>query len=146
MFLRVSALFILLAYCTLGISQEAEFYAQADAQQIIAGNYFEVTFTLENAKGDSFSAPSFAGFEVLSGPSRSTQMSIINGRTSQKMSFSYGLTIVNPGKQRIGSATIRANGKTYKSQPIDITAVKGKNQLSSSSKKDGTINTGDFHV
>ncbi len=146
MFLRVSVVFIFIVRCTLGISQGVEFYAQADAQQIIAGNYFEVTFTLENAKGNSFSAPSFDGFEVLSGPSRSTQMSVINGRTSQKMSFSYGLTILKPGKQRIGFASIRANGITYKSQPVDITAVEGKNQLSSSSKKDVAVNTGDFFV
>ncbi len=143
---RVFILLIFLIQQSLVIGQEVEFYAQADAQQIIAGNYFELTFTLENAKGDSFKPPNFEGFEVLSGPSRSTQMSIINGRTSQKMSFSYGLTIMSPGKQRIGSATIRVNGQAYKSQPIDITAVKGKEQLSASTKNNNAINTGDFFV
>jgi hypothetical protein len=107
-------------------AQEIEFYAQADARQIVVGNYFEVTFTLENANGESFTPPDFGDLEVLSGPSQSSQMSIINGRRSQKISFGYGLTVSKPGKYTIKSATIKVAGNTYRSQPITIEAVAGK--------------------
>lgn len=127
-------------------SQDVLFYAQTDAKQIVAGNYFEVTFTLENAKGQSFVPPDFSDFEILSGPSRSSQMSIVNGRMSQKMSFSYGLTVMKPGKVRLGAATITVNGKKYSSDPITIDVLQAKKTVANSSSNNNSINTGDFFV
>jgi hypothetical protein len=110
-------------------AQEVSFYATSDARQIVAGNYFQVTFTLENGQGDTFRAPNFANFEIMSGPNRSSQISIINGRKSEKMSFTYGLTSKNPGKHKISTASIKVDGKTYFSDPIEIevlyTSAKG---------------------
>ncbi len=107
-------------------SQEIAFYAQADARQIVVDNYFQVTFTLENANGDSFTPPDFGVLEVLSGPSQSSQVSIINGRRSQKISFGYGLTVSKPGKHTIQGASINVAGKVYRSKPITIEAIAGK--------------------
>ena len=107
-------------------AQEIAFYAQADARQVVVNNYFQVTFTLENANGDSFTPPDFGSIEVLSGPSQSSQVSIINGRRSQKASFGYGLNVSKPGKYTIKSASIKVAGKTYRSKPITIEAVAGK--------------------
>jgi len=102
------------------------FYAQADARQIVVNNFFQVTFTLENANGDSFTPPDFGSIEVLSGPSQSSQVSIINGRRSQKASFGYGLNVSKPGKYTIKSASINVAGKIYRTKPITIEAVAGK--------------------
>ena len=107
-------------------AQEIAFYAQADARQVVVNNYFQVTFTLENANGDSFTPPDFGSIEVLSGPSQSSQVSIINGRRSQKASFGYVLNVSKPGKYTIKSASIKVAGKTYRSKPITIEAVAGK--------------------
>ena len=115
-------------------AQQIEFYAQADARQIVVGNYFEVTFTLENANGDTFTPPDFGALEVLSGPSQSSQVSIINGRRSQKISYGYGLTVSKPGKYTIKSASINAGGKTYRSKALTIEAVASQ----SGSKKTAT--------
>jgi hypothetical protein len=106
------------------------FEAFCDAKRVVAGNYFEVSFTLKNAEGSNFKPPSFNGFEVLSGPSRSVSTQIINGVVSSQMGYSYTLMAQKVGNFTIGSATIRANGKTLKTVPLKIEVVKGKSNTS----------------
>ncbi len=147
-FIRIVSLCLSLAL-SMGLSaQEVNFYAEADARQIVVGNYFEVSFVLENAQGEYFQPPEFEPFELLSGPSRSTQMSIINGRRSQKMTFSYGLTINEAGKHTLGSATVTVNGKTYKTDPISIEALQGSRPTAqgATSQGQGADDTGEFII
>lgn len=106
------------------------FEAFCDAKRVVAGNYFEVSFTLKNAEGSNFKPPSFNGFEVLSGPSRSVSTQIINGVVSSQMGYSYTLMAQKVGNFTIGSATIKANGKTLKTVPLKIEVVKGKSNTS----------------
>ena len=113
-----------------GLSQEVRFFASTDAEQVIEGGYFNVIFTLENARGSSFRAPSFLPFTVEGGPNQSSQMTIINGKTSQKMSFGYTLSISTAGEYEIGSATVNVNNKTYRTEPITVTVVKSTNKTS----------------
>ncbi|MEL6389033.1 MAG: BatD family protein [Bacteroidota bacterium] len=112
----------------LGVFAQVTFYAQTDARQIVAGQYFSVSFVLENAQSRDFTPPDFKSFIVGAGPSTSQQMSIVNGRRSQKMSYTYQLTADSPGTYTIGSATINVNGSTYKSEPVTIDVVKGRNR------------------
>ena len=102
------------------------FEASTDAKQIVENEYVQVTFTLNNAQGASLKAPDFRGFNIISGPNRSTSMTIINGARSQKMGFTYTLQPKKIGKYRIGSASIIANGKTIKTAPITIEVLKAK--------------------
>ena len=113
-----------------GFCQEVRFFASTDAEQVIEGGYFNVTFTLENARGSSFRAPSFLPFTVEGGPNQSSQMTIINGKTSQKMSFGYTLSITTAGEYEIGSATINVNNKTYRTDPITVSVIKSSDQTS----------------
>lgn len=57
---------------------------------ILMENYFVVQFTLENAKG-RFEAPEFNDFEIVSGPNKSSSISVINGETSRTVAYSYYL-------------------------------------------------------
>lgn len=114
------------------------FEAFCDAKRVVAGNYFEVSFTLKNAEGSNFKPPSFNGFEVLSGPSRSVSTQIINGVVSSQLGYSYTLMAQKVGNFTIGSATIRANGKTLKTVPLKIEVVKGKSNTSSGDGNGGS--------
>ena len=105
---------------------QVKFSAHADATQIVADQYFTITFSLENARGGNFRAPSFKDFEVAGGPSTSSEMTFINGRSTQKISYSYTLTASNVGKYQIGPAQITVNGKTMQSNPVSIEVVKGR--------------------
>ncbi len=51
----------------------------------------EIVFTLENAAIKKLNPPNFEGFDVQ-GPSTMTSMSIVNGVTTQSMSYTYYLT------------------------------------------------------
>lgn len=102
-----------------------KFYAQTDARKIVEGSYVQVDFTLENGNGQNFKAPNLKGFDILSGPNRSTSMSIINGRSSNEVSYSFSIRPKAVGKIVIGSATINTNKGQLKTDPITIEVVKG---------------------
>ena len=100
--------------------QEVAFYASLNAWEVVAGSYFEVRFTLENASGKDFSAPDFEGLNVVSGPAQSSQISIVNGQRSQKLSYGYTLMAKKPGRYSIGPASIRVGNKSLKTKEVLI--------------------------
>ena len=124
-FRHLFILFIISLVEVTGISaQSVRFYAESDAREVLVGSYFQVTFTLENANGSDFKAPRFSNFNIVSGPSRSSNVSIINGVRSQKLSFTYGLQSKKEGVYQLGSASILVNKKTYTTKPITIKVLK----------------------
>src|SRR6187551_687280 len=52
---------------------------------------FNLTYTLENAKGTNLRLPSLNDFTLIGGPSTSTSMQFINGSVSQSASYTYML-------------------------------------------------------
>lgn len=106
------------------IAQDAQFTASVNKNEIAVGERFQVTFQL-NVSGSNFAPPSFDKFRVLSGPNQSSSMQWVNGQMSSSISFSYILAAVEEGEFNIGSASIKAGGKNYSSNPIKIKVVKG---------------------
>jgi len=102
------------------------FRASSDVSKVIEKSAFTVTFTLDGAKGSKFSPPNFSTFELISGPSRKTSMSIVNGAVSQLMAFEYTLYAPKKGKFTIRRASIYVNGKILKSNSLTIEVVEGK--------------------
>ena len=129
--LRIKYLLVHLIACLLPLVAYSQgtvsFEASADAKQVVLGGYFEVSFTLNNANGSNFLPPSFNDFNILSGPSQSTSVSSYNGVWSRSLTYSYTLQPLKVGKFRIGHATITANGKAWKTKPLTIGVVKGRN-------------------
>ena len=129
--LFISKLLNLLAFCLCivgTLNSQVQFVATTDAKQVVTGQYFTVKFALKNGDGEQFRPPSFSGFQVVGGPSRSQMRSNINGKVSYEVSFGYTLAADKPGKFKIGSATIYANGETYKTAPLNIEVVKAAKQ------------------
>lgn len=122
---RALTISILLLLPLVSIAQ-ASFEAYTDAREVLINSYFEITFTLKNADGKDFSPPSFDNFVVLSGPSQSMSRTIINGKVSREMGFSYTLQPKRTGKCTIGSAKIKANGRTLRTNSLTIKVVEGK--------------------
>jgi hypothetical protein len=104
---------------------EVTFEAITDARQVVVNGYFDVTFSLKNATGTQFIPPSFKDFVVLAGPNTSSSMQIINGNVTREMGFGFTLQATKVGRFTIGSATVRANGKEFRSAPIVMEVVKG---------------------
>lgn len=99
------------------------FSAEAD-DEVTVDSYFEVTFTLENGGScQGFKPPLFDKFNVLAGPNKSSSISIINGKRSDAISYTYTLEPTEKGVFSIGSASIECGGKIFKSQPLTVSVV-----------------------
>ncbi|MBT8189810.1 MAG: BatD family protein, partial [Bacteroidia bacterium] len=124
--MRIS-LFLLVYFLFLGTSsgQGVRFYAKSDASKILQNSYVTVEFVLENGEGRSFKAPNFDGFTIISGPSRSSSFSSVNGAISKSMSFGYTLRPGKSGKLVIDRAQIISGNQRLYSDPIIIEVVQG---------------------
>ncbi len=105
------------------LADDVKFTASAQKTPVTQGERFQVTYTLHNASGSRFSPPSFSGFKTLMGPSVSQSTHIVNGQFSQKTSYTFVLQAKRRGKRRIAPASITANGKSIKSNPLMIEVV-----------------------
>jgi|YNPMSStandDraft_1061717.scaffolds.fasta_scaffold00052_35 hypothetical protein len=108
-------------------AQDIVFKATAPST-VSTGSQFKVIYTV-NAKPSSFKNPSFEPFEVIMGPSTSssTSISFVNGQMSQEISYSYTyyLSTTKEGKFTIQPAEVIVNGKSYKSNSLQIEVIKG---------------------
>ncbi len=114
---------LLLCLAALGAAlqaQNASFEASAEPAEIVLGDYFELRFTLRNARGTHFVPPDLSAFDVLMGPSQSFRTTIINGQTSSEFSITYTLRPRRPGSWTIGPARIRAQGRTLQSNSVRV--------------------------
>jgi hypothetical protein len=108
-----------------------------EGPEVVAmGEQFRLGFTL-NESGTDLQLPDLSNFDLLMGPStsQSSSFQMINGKTSQSVSFSYifVLRAKKEGKFTIRPASIKVNGKTYESNSLDIQVVKGQPQQQSAS-------------
>ncbi|HCY76400.1 MAG TPA: hypothetical protein DHV28_10805 [Ignavibacteriales bacterium] len=104
------------------------FVATVDNNTVAENDRFELRFTFEgnNLNGlKNFNPPSLKEFRVLSGPNQSTSMQIINGVSSSSLTLSYILMPNTTGAYTIGSASIQFEGKSFTTDPIKITVIKG---------------------
>ena len=120
-------LFILLLALQGWAADKVSFTMEAP-QVVELGEQFRLTFSV-NAKGQNLKLPDLSDFEVLMGPStsQSTSFQIINGVSSQSVSFSYlyVLRARKEGRFNINPGTISVDGTDYKSNSQSIEVVKG---------------------
>ena len=119
--------FIILLFITsIAYSQDVEFKASAPSV-VATGEQFRLSYTI-NRNASNLKVPTFDGFELLMGPntSQSSSFSMINGKTTQSVSFiyTYLMTGSKEGTYKIPSATITVDGKQYKSNELTIQVVK----------------------
>jgi hypothetical protein len=104
------------------------FSASVDNTTVGSKDQFVVSFTFsgQDINGlKNFSPPHWKDFLVLSGPNQSSSMQIINGAVSASLTYSYYLRPRATGNFTIPSASIEQSGKTFKTEPLTITVVKG---------------------
>ncbi len=109
--------------------QESNFRVEVSSNSVLLGNYFEVKFILENESGRQFEPPSFDGFTVVGGPNHSSSLSIINGKTSQSMSYSYYLKPLDIGNYYIDPASINVGDKILETLPQEILVVVNPDEI-----------------
>ncbi|MBO7300080.1 MAG: protein BatD [Tidjanibacter sp.] len=119
------SLFALLAFA---VAKGEEVTFEVSVPKVVAlGEPFRVEFSL-NASYRNFEAPSFEGFDVMAGPqtSKSSSVQFINGKMSQTTnnSITYVLIASTEGEFTIGEASVKADGKTYKTSPVSVKVIK----------------------
>ncbi|MFK7806798.1 MAG: BatD family protein [Saprospiraceae bacterium] len=131
--MRPTLLYLLLLFAISAFAQNGPvtFMASANARQVVIGSYFEVSYTLMNANGENFKAPSFEGFTLLSGPNRSISTSSINGRYTRELIYTYTLQPKKIGTYTIKGATVMVAGKKMTSNAVKVQVLKGKEGASS---------------
>ncbi|OAV43557.1 BatD family protein [Lewinella sp. 4G2] len=105
-----------------GNQVDVSFTAKFNKRQMLLNSTVEFAVTLTNAQGTDLAPPSFKDFKVLNGPSRAMRTTIINGVASSNQTYSWLLQPKKEGELTIGPATIRARGRTWRSnsQRIEV--------------------------
>ena len=106
-------------------SQETSFYATVDKNPVGLGDVFSYQITLENGRGD-VTPPSLSDFNIVYGPSRSSNYRIINNQQTSSFTLSYTMRAVSKGEFTIGSAYTTINGQKFKTDPITVKVIEGQ--------------------
>ncbi len=104
---------------------------QARPVAVAIGEVISVTVTVGGTSG-GVSEPQIAGteaFDVYSA-GRSTNISFVNGRISQSVTFSYQMVAKKEGTFTLGPAVIEKGGRSYSSRTVEITVTKASSQPS----------------
>ncbi|NEN25641.1 protein BatD [Cryomorpha ignava] len=105
-------------------AQETAFYATVDKNPVGTGDVFSYQITLENGRGD-ITPPSLADFNVVFGPSRSSNYRIVNGEQTSAITLSYTMRPKSKGEFTIDPAQALVNGKRFKTESITVKVIEG---------------------
>ena len=122
--MRKVILFFILISTVIGAWADNITFTANAPEVVVSGDQFRLSYTINSQKVRDFRAPSIQGFDVLMGPSRSTQSStqIINGNvtSTSTITFTYILMAEKEGTYKIPGATIVADGNNYTSNSVEI--------------------------
>lgn len=133
--IKILLILIFVGYFTMADNVK---FVMEGPEAVAVGDQFRLSFTL-NESGTDLQLPDLSNFDVLMGPStsQSSSFQMINGKTSQSVSFSYTfiLRAKSEGKFTIRPASIKVQGKTYETNSFDIQVVKGQPQQAASAQQ-----------
>ena len=91
------------------------------------GQRINISYKVDTQDVDDIQVGNFSGFDLLYGPSTSSQSSfqMINGKTthSSSLTFTYVLLAKKEGEYKLPAASVKVNGKTIRSGVADITVL-----------------------
>ncbi len=114
-------LILFLITASAGFAQN--FRASAQPDVVGVGDRIQISFSID-VEVSGFKPPRFDGFKLLMGPSTSQNVSIINGRMSRTISWTYVLEAQKEGNYKIPPATVTYNGNDIRSNQVDIVVTK----------------------
>jgi len=141
----------LLLLCSLlvanGIFAQEKFSAMTSLDTVYLGNYFELSYTLENVKGE-IEYPALNAFEILSGPNVASSFSIINGKSTSSYTYSYRLMPKEVATIKINPVQCKTENGILESEAIIIVVLDNPEGIQQHSQmdiwKNDLLNTPDF--
>lgn len=110
---------LLLLTTTVAYADDLSFTVQAPST-VVQGNQFQVAYTINTQKVKDFRLGNVTDFDVLMGPSRSSQFSMVNGKTSSSITYTYVMRGNKEGTYTIPPATIVAGNEKLESKSVKI--------------------------
>lgn len=99
-----------------------KFYVQVSSKEIPENFTFDITYTVENGNIENFRAPKFDNFDAY-GPSKSENITIINGKFFKSFSLTYTLQPKKQGTFIIAPAQASINGKVMTTNEVEIKII-----------------------
>ncbi len=128
LFKKLKLILLSLLFALPGWAADKVVFTMEAPQVVELGEQFRLAFSV-NANGQNLKLPNLSDFDVLMGPStsQSTSFQIINGVSSQSVSYSYlyVLRAKKEGRFTINPGTISVGGTEYTSNSQSIEVVKG---------------------
>ena len=131
--MRKVILFFILISTVIGAWADGVSFTAKAPEVVVSGDQFRLSFTISSKKVRDFRAPNIKDFEVLMGPTRSTQYQNINGVETNSITFTYILMAGKEGTYKIPGATIVADGNNYTSNSVEIKVLPPDQSSSSAS-------------
>jgi hypothetical protein len=121
-----TALWLLILLTSFAFAQNISFNATVDKTEASLDDQITLTVSVSgNVKSiPQPQLPSLVDFTIYTA-GRSQNISYVNGQMSSSVSFNYVLVPKKAGKFTIGPAQIVLEGKTYQTNPIEITVLAG---------------------
>lgn len=113
------------------------------------GRRINVSYVVDTQDVEDIQVGEFPGFEMLYGPSTSSQSSfqMINGKTthSSTITFTYVLLAEKEGDYTLPAASVKVNGKTIRSGTATIQVLPSSNSSQGMSSAHGSSSQGSHH-
>ena len=130
---KLYTIFVLFLLALSPVFSQVTLKVQAPAQAEV-GQRIRISYVANSQDIEDFQVGDFTGFNVLYGPStsRSSNISIVNGRTTQSSTITFTYTVVptSEGTLKVPAATIKVDGKTVKSGSPNIEVLPASQQQS----------------
>ena len=130
---RLYTIFTLFILALGTVCAQVTLKVQAPSQAEV-GRQIRISYIASTQDIEDFQVGDFEGFNVLYGPStsRSSSISIVNGRTTQSstVTYTYIVTPTDEGTLKVPAATIKVDGKSIKSGSPTIEVLPASQQQS----------------
>ena len=124
----------ILLFPILSWGQDVKLEAFVNRNPIKVGERIQYSVKLSNADSDTpVKMPNITDFRILYGPSRSSNVSIINGKMTRSLSISYILIAQKEGEFTIAPASAEVKGKSYETRALKIKVVEADVQANTNS-------------
>jgi hypothetical protein len=109
-------------------AQDVGVRARVDSTSIAEGGQVVLTVEVSGPSLGEVAPPDVSGitdFDIVGGPMTSNRFQWINGRTSATRTYTYALRPRKTGSRRIPPLGLLVNGRTYRTEPIDVEVAQG---------------------
>jgi hypothetical protein len=123
------------------IGQEVSVRAELPRPRVQEGKTVSFSIVITAPSSVNVTPPDISpikDFEIVSGPSVSSSFQWINGRTSSSRTYSYMLRPRKTGGLKIPALSVLVQGKTYRTQALNVTVTKAGPNAPPTSRRPGT--------